>query len=92
MATLTDIPVTDRKGRRGLQKKHNMKVDMTPMVDLGFLLITFFVMTVELNKPGNLSLIMPKEGPPSKVAASNVISVLIDGEGKIYYYEGGLEQ
>ena len=60
-----NIEVVDRR-RAGVSrpKKHNPKTDMTPMVDLGFLLISFFVMTTELSKPRVAQLNMPKEGPP----------------------------
>ncbi len=88
MATLTDVPAANTKRNRRIPKKPNMKIDMTPMVDLGFLLITFFVMTVELNKPNNFPLIMPNEGPPILVGRSNVLTLLIKEEGKVYYYEG----
>lgn len=58
------------------------------MVDLGFLLITFFVITTELNKPTMTNLVMPIDGPNIPVAESKVLSILLDKEGSIYYYEG----
>lgn len=69
-------------------KKHTPKTDMTPMVDLGFLLITFFVITMELNKPVTLNLNMPKEGPTTDLGKSNALTVLLGKDNAIYYYHG----
>jgi biopolymer transport protein ExbD len=69
-------------------KKHTPKTDLTPMVDLGFLLITFFVITMELNKPAALNLNMPKEGPTSDLGKSNALTVLLGKDNAIYYYHG----
>ena len=67
--------------------KHNLKVDMTPMVDLGFLLITFFVITTELAKPTVMDLYMPKDGKPMPLGQSNALTILLDNN-KMYYYHG----
>ena len=69
-------------------KKHNLKTDMTPLVDLGFLLISFFVITMELRKPVVTNLAMPKDGPPIKLGDSNALTILLDDDNKIYYYPG----
>ena len=69
-------------------KKNTPKTDMTPMVDLGFLLITFFVITMELNKPATLNLNMPKEGPTTDLGKSNALTVLLGKNNAIYYYHG----
>jgi biopolymer transport protein ExbD len=61
---------------------------MTPMVDLGFLLISFFVITAELSEPRSTSLNMPKDGPPMPLGDSSALAVLLAGNDKIYYYRG----
>lgn len=58
------------------------------MVDLGFLLITFFVFTSELSRPNTLDLLMPKEGKDMPVAESLSLTILVGGEGQVFYYEG----
>jgi len=72
--------------------KHNLKIDMTPMVDLGFLLISFFVITTELSKPIAMDLVMPKQGIPMAVEESNALTVLIGDNNSIYCYEGKWEE
>jgi biopolymer transport protein ExbD len=90
MAQINASNESPGRKRAGVRRmiKHTLKVDMTPMVDLGFLLITFFVMTAELKKPTTMSLYMPKDGgPPIELENSNALTVMI-GNGKIYYYHG----
>lgn len=75
-------------------KKLSTRVDLTPMVDLGFLLITFFMFTTTLSKPKTMQINMPykdeqvKEEDQTKIKASTVISVLLSKNHRIYYYEG----
>lgn len=68
--------------------KHNLKIDMTPMVDLGFLLISFFVITTELSKPTVMQLNMPKDGTGSELGKSNALTILLHKNNNIYYYHG----
>ena len=78
--------------RAGVRRmvKHNLRVDMTPMVDLGFLLITFFVITTELAKPTAMDLYMPKDGPDMPLGESGALTVLVDNN-KLYSYNGKWE-
>lgn len=76
------------------QKKQDVRVDFTPMVDMMMLLITFFMLCTSLIKPKSMEINMPtnkddiKEEQQNKVKASEAITLLFDGEDKIYYYEG----
>ncbi len=60
-------------------KKRNqkLKIDMTPMVDLGFLLITFFIFTTSMGEPMATNLFMPKDGPVSNLSGSTALTVFI---------------
>lgn len=75
-------------------KKLSTRIDLTPMVDLGFLLITFFMYTTTMSKPKTMEINMPykdeniKEDEQTKIKASTVISVLLSKDHRIYYYEG----
>lgn len=74
------------------QKTHAaLKIDMTPMVDLGFLLITFFIFTTTMAEKKGTRLIMPKEGPPVEIKNSHALTALLSND-KIYVYEGNWEE
>lgn len=77
-------------------KKLSTRVDMTPMVDLGFLLITFFVFTATMSSPTTLDLNMPKDVKDVKeqteVKESSVLSIMLGKNDVIYYYEGKLKE
>jgi biopolymer transport protein ExbD len=80
-----------KKGRGGRRsKKSSTRVDLTPMVDLGFLLITFFIFTTEMTKPTAMKLILPKELKDKDIPEprSAVITLLPAKNDLIYYYEG----
>lgn len=81
-------PGTRKRAGVRRQVKHALRIDMTPMVDLGFLLITFFVITTEMSKPTAMNLIMPKDGPPIDLGESDALTVLLGANNTAWYYEG----
>ncbi len=89
MATI-DNEVAVQRQRAGVRRpvKHQLRIDMTPMVDLGFLLISFFVITTELSKPTAMSLAMPKDGGVSELGESYAFSVLLGNQEKAWCYYG----
>ena len=87
MATILESPLSKSK-----TKTHSVKVDMTPMVDLGFLLITFFIFTTTLMQPAVTKLLMPKEGgPPEPVYDKTLLTALVDRD-KVFVYDGALDK
>lgn len=81
------------KGKKGKPKKVSTRIDFTPMVDLGFLLITFFMLTTTMIKPQTMELAMPsKKKVPLKeqneVKASRAITIVLGKDNKIFYWIG----
>lgn len=78
-----------KKGGKPKGKKLSTRVDFTPMVDLGFLLITFFMLTTSLNKPKTMELNMPVKddtAEPTPVKVSQTVTVLLTGNNQVMYY------
>jgi biopolymer transport protein ExbD len=75
-------------------KKQSTHIDMTPMVDLAFLLLTFFMLTTTFGKPKTMEINMPVKPPPGqeiKNEVNNAITILLSGDNKVYWYYGELK-
>lgn len=81
---------TAKRSKKFAPKKRNTRVDLTPMVDLGFLLITFFVFTTTMATPTVMRVNMPfdKVPPGDDICESCVLTVFLTAENGIIYYEG----
>ena len=76
-------------------KKQSIKIDMTPMVDLGFLLITFFVFTTTISTPMVTDLYMPSDKrvtDPPQLADGLALTLLLDDHNRVYYYHGDFDE
>jgi len=85
-----------QKGGKKKAKKFSTRIDMTPMVDLMCLLITFFMLTTAFSKPKAMDITMPekKDDPNVKapeIAADRTINILVSGNDQIYYYFGAAD-
>jgi biopolymer transport protein ExbD len=81
-----------KKGGKVRSKKASTRIDMTPMVDLAFLLLTFFVLTSTLNKPQTMEITMPEkpkdETKVPEVNRENVLNIVLGENDKVYWYMG----
>jgi biopolymer transport protein ExbD len=80
------------KGGKRRSKKLSTRIDLTPMVDLGFLLITFFFVTTTWAKPRAMTFNLPANGPSSLVGKNAALSVLACSDNKLFYYHGDLDE
>ena len=89
---MAEINTTQAKNKTGVKKmiKQSTKVDFTPMVDLGFLLITFFVFTSTMSQATAMNMFEPKDGESTEVPASGAMTILIGKQNKLGYYFGDL--
>ncbi len=89
---MQDVHSTTRlQGTKTVTKKVNRRstqVDLTPMVDLGFLLITFFVFTTSMSQPMAMNLVEPKDGEPLNIKQSGAMTILLGSKQQLYYYYG----
>ncbi|MCS7189075.1 MAG: biopolymer transporter ExbD [Bacteroidia bacterium] len=82
-----------KKKSKARRPKKRPRIDMTPMVDLGFLLLTFFVLTTTMSTPNTMPVVVPpkiqkeEEVEPPKIPEGKVITLLV-GNKKVYYYTG----
>lgn len=84
-----------KKGKKKGRKKMSTRIDLTPMVDLGFLLVTFFMLTTTFSKPQTMEINMPvkpkdqlKEEEQNSLKASKAFNILIGADNKLYWYRG----
>lgn len=94
---MAEIQTQDSGGKKGGKKrakKHSTGIDMTPMVDLMCLLITFFMLTTAFAKPKVMVITMPeknKEDQPKdqpKISEARTFNILLSGDDEVFYYKG----
>jgi len=80
------------KGGKPKGKKSSTHIDMTPMVDLAFLLLTFFMLTTSFSKPKTMEIMMPDKPDPTKpppvINEHNVMNLIIGPNDRLFYYFG----
>jgi biopolymer transport protein ExbD len=91
MAEIIQNETADTGRKTGKQKKHSTLIDMTPMVDLMCLLITFFMLTTAFAKPKVIEITMPLPpggDPPTPIPKERTINILLGAGNKIFWYPG----
>jgi biopolymer transport protein ExbD len=87
-----DVEVRQPKQGKGLRHKKrrvNIRIDMTPMVDVAFLLLIFFMVTTVFRQPQAMEMNMPPPDAKVKVAESNVLSIFVAPNSHMFYQMGG---
>lgn len=93
---MAEIIQEEKSGKKGKRrpKKFSTHIDMTPMVDLMCLLITFFMLTTAFSKPKVMVLTMPEKDPKQnekeapKISAERTLNFILTGDHVVYYYVG----
>jgi biopolymer transport protein ExbD len=82
------------KGKTAFKSKRlSTKVDLTPMVDLGFLLLSFFILTTTLSKPKEMQMLLPAgEISDTDVGESTALTLIPLGDEKLFYYHGDMKK
>jgi biopolymer transport protein ExbD len=91
MAELDTSGGGKHKGGKVRTKKKNTRVDLTAMVDLAFLLITFFILTTTLSKPKAMELVMPDKSDTTKqlpVPETRTMTLLLGKNDKLEWFVG----
>lgn len=89
MAEINNQP-TKQKQQTVCNKK-STRVDLTPMVDLGFILVTFFVFTAALNESKAMNLLLPNDNNPAvndDICESCALTFILSKNNIVHYYEG----
>ena len=87
--------ISNNKNKKGKRiSRRNTRVDLTPMVDLGFLLITFFVFTTTMNEKKVMDAMVPDDKDPAinEPVCESCALTLIPGKNNTLYYYEGMEQ
>jgi biopolymer transport protein ExbD len=86
--------IAQKKQGGSKQRKKLIRIDMTPMVDLGFLLITFFMFTTNFTKPNVMDLGLPAKGPhePGTVVDTrNQVTFILGKDNRVFYHQQARE-
>jgi biopolymer transport protein ExbD len=90
---MAEIIQEEKAGGKKKAKKHAPHIDMTPMVDLMCLLITFFMLTTAFSKAKIMEINLPEKlkdptVEPPKISASRTLNIVLGPDGKLFYYPG----
>ncbi|HNB56152.1 MAG TPA: biopolymer transporter ExbD, partial [bacterium] len=84
-------PRSHGKGKKKKKARTGVRLDMTPMVDVAFLLLTFFMLTTAFRLPQTMEISIPEDDKPEnnvKIAESNIMQIRIDLDNNIFWNQG----
>jgi len=89
---MAEVDVKQSRGKQKHSKKKKrrigVRIDMTPMVDIAFLLLTFFMLTTTMNKPQAMEINLPPGEAKVDVPSSNLLTLRVSENGSIYWNIG----
>jgi biopolymer transport protein ExbD len=85
---MAELVASEKKGKRSSLPKLPPRIDLTAMVDLAFLLITFFILTTSLVKPKAMDVAMPVDGSPGGWAATRTMTICLGKNDQVLWYLG----
>lgn len=93
---MAEISTQLKPGRKGFSNNRpthrSTRIDLTPMVDLGFLLITFFVFTTSLSEAKVMDIVEPMDKGEKPTKESGAMTFILSEHHKIFYYAGKFEK
>jgi len=90
---MADVAVEQSKGKekhsgKKRKKRVGVRIDMTPMVDVAFLLLTFFMLTTTMNKPQTMEINLPPSEAKAEVAESNLLTLRVTDDFRLFWNIG----
>jgi biopolymer transport protein ExbD len=90
---MADVDLSQSKGKskhggKKKKKRVNIRIDMTPMVDVAFLLLTFFMLTTSMSKPQTMEINLPPAETKADVAESNLLTLRVTDDFRVFWNIG----
>ena len=77
-----------RAKKRKKTRRVGIRIDMTPLVDIAFLLLTFFMMTTSMSRPQTMEINLPPEEVKVEIAESNLLTLRVNDKGEVFWSIG----
>jgi biopolymer transport protein ExbD len=82
-------PRSHGKKKRKKGRRMGIRIDMTPLVDVAFLLLTFFMLTTSMTRPQTMEINLPPDADVKvEIAETNLMTLRVDENSKIYWAIG----
>jgi biopolymer transport protein ExbD len=81
-----------RESKKGKKRKKGrrlgIRIDMTPLVDVAFLLLTFFMFTTSMSRPQTMEINLPPQDVKVEVGESNLLTIRVNQKGDVFWNFG----
>jgi biopolymer transport protein ExbD len=76
------------KKKRKKGRRLGIRIDMTPLVDVAFLLLTFFMLTTSMSRPQTMEINLPPQDTKVEIAESNLLTLRLNAKGEVFWNMG----